>query len=123
MGGATAISSESAVTRARPRNCKGSSSFLTLDTATKMPSKNIMEEEDNGGKRIQQLRPSIFPNLPPFINFIAMKDKYSTKIIKLDIPWNLWTPCNNPLLLHTFIRAGFARKEVMFQAATGHLQS
>ena len=58
-----------------------------------------------------QLRTSIFPNIPPFINFIKLKEQYDSSI-KLDIPWNLWINCNNPLLLHTFIRAGFVRTQV-----------
>ena len=40
-----------------------------------------------------------------------MTENYGTKA-KLEIPWNLWVPCNNPLLLHTMIRAGYVRTEV-----------
>ena len=69
--------------------------------------KNLIQS--NG--RVSQLRSSIFPNIPPFINFIKLKEQYDSSI-KLDIPWNLWINCNNPLLLHTLIRAGFVRKQV-----------
>ena len=63
----------------------------------------------------QQLRPAIFPSLPPFINFLRMNEKYEGETLKLEIPWNIWIPCSNPLLLHTFLRAGFVRRQVSLQ--------
>jgi len=74
--------------------------------------KNLSEvKEESIAKHPKQLRPSIFPNCSPFINFIKMTENYGTKA-KLEIPWNLWVPCNNPLLLHTMIRAGYVRTEI-----------
>ena len=65
----------------------------------------------------QQLRPAIFPSLPPFINFLRMNEKYEGETLKLEIPWNIWIPCSNPLLLHTFLRAGFVRRQVSLQVS------
>ena len=60
---------------------------------------------------IPQLRPSLFPNVPPFINFLNPQQKYG-KFVRLEIPWNLWTACHNPLLLRCMARAGFQAKQV-----------
>lgn len=58
------------------------------------------------------LRSSIFPNVPPFINFLNSKQKYE-KFVRLEIPWNLWTACHNPLLIRCMVRAGFKAKQVL----------
>ena len=57
------------------------------------------------------LRKSLFPNIPPYINFISLGEAYE-ETVELDIPWNLWTPCTNPLLLHSTLRAGFVKRQV-----------
>ena len=59
-----------------------------------------------------QLRPSIFPNVPPFINFLNPQQKYKN-FVRLEIPWNLWTACHNPLLIRCMVRAGFKAKQVI----------
>ena len=58
------------------------------------------------------LRSSIFPNVPPFINFLNSQQKYE-KFVRLEIPWNLWTACHNPLLIRCMVRAGFQAKQVI----------
>jgi len=60
---------------------------------------------------LSQLRPSLFPNLPPFINFLTPTQKYE-KFVRLEIPWNLWTACHNPLLLRCMLRAGFQPRQI-----------
>eukprot|EP00091_Calanus_sinicus_P008256 TRINITY_DN2010_c0_g1_i1.p1 TRINITY_DN2010_c0_g1~~TRINITY_DN2010_c0_g1_i1.p1 ORF type:complete len:331 (+),score=34.35 TRINITY_DN2010_c0_g1_i1:197-1189(+) len=67
------------------------------------------------------LRSSIFPNVPPFINFLNSQQKYE-KFVRLEIPWNLWTACHNPLLIRCMVRAGFQAKqisEVSYEHMTG----
>ena len=63
-----------------------------------------------------QLRPSIFPNVPPFINFLNPQQKYEN-FVRLEIPWNLWTACHNPLLIRCMVRAGFKAKQVIVTAS------
>ena len=79
---------------------------------TKITKEHVFVSDNSKEEGTAQLREAIFPNVPPFINFIKMREKYNSAL-KLDIPWNLWVPCNNPLLLHTMIRAGFTRTQVI----------
>ena len=59
-----------------------------------------------------QLRPFVFPSVPPFINFLNPQQKYEN-FVRLEIPWNLWTACHNPLLIRCMVRAGFKAKQVI----------
>eukprot|EP00092_Neocalanus_flemingeri_P000105 GFUD01000107.1.p1 GENE.GFUD01000107.1~~GFUD01000107.1.p1 ORF type:complete len:595 (+),score=129.91 GFUD01000107.1:61-1845(+) len=84
-------------------------------------NKKQKSSNDNKEKIISQLRQSLFPNVPPFINFQAPNQKYDN-FIPLDIPWNLWTVISNPLLIQCMTRAGFRMKmvsEVSYSNLTG----
>ena len=59
-----------------------------------------------------QLRPSLFPG-PPFITFLPLGGYYSPPALPLGIPWHLWTPCTNPLLLDCLTRAGYTQTQVI----------
>ena len=74
--------------------------------------KSCIKSDDTKDLIRPHLRPSIFPNVPPFINFLNMNQKYK-KFVNLDIPWNLWTGCHNTLLIHCMVRAGFQAKQVI----------
>ena len=71
----------------------------------------VIRAENERKETLPQLRPSIFPNVPAFINFLTPQQKYE-KFVRLDIPWNLWTACHNPLLIRCMVRAGFKAKQV-----------
>ena len=49
-------------------------------------------------------------------------EQYSTPWLPLAIPWHLWAPCTNPLLLAAMTRAGFTRspvREASYQHCVG----
>merc|ERR1712032_189767 len=53
-----------------------------------------------------QLRKPLFDG-PAFINFLPPGEDYSSKKVALGIPWNLWSPCSNPLMIDCLSKAGF----------------
>ena len=83
-------------------------------TGVEAKNKKIKSNDDNEEEVISQLRPSLFHNLPPFINFLSPQQKYEN-FISLEIPWNLWTPIQNPLLIRCMTKAGFRMKPVRIQ--------
>ena len=54
---------------------------------------------------IPLLRPAIFPQVPPFLNFLRGEQEYS-KWLELELVWHQRTPCRNPLLVSCVTRAG-----------------
>ena len=62
---------------------------------------------------VAQLRPSLFPG-PPLITFLPLGRQYSPPALPLGIPWHLWTPCTNPLLIDCLTRAGYKQTQVIW---------
>jgi hypothetical protein len=60
---------------------------------------------------VPQLRVSIFPG-PPFLTFLPPGEAYDHKPIVLDVPWHLWSPCTNPLMLDCLTKAGYLLTKV-----------
>jgi len=79
-------------------------------------TEHLVENDEKGRENTEtltkpQLRSSIFPNVAPFINFLRPNQKYEN-FVRLEIPWNLWTACHNPILIRCMVRAGFKATQI-----------
>lgn len=58
-----------------------------------------------------QLRAPLFPG-PALLTFLPPGEAYQHPALPLHLPWHLWSPCTNPLMLDCLTKAGFTLVKV-----------